>query len=147
MNCLFYLNFILICINISYIYFYFIWAIHTTLYRICCIEYTWLFVNIKFYAVLCISHSKCIFLALKQFDSTKPTLISKKHMKTYTHFFHSHNNDSMKPIQLLKIYWAIHTTLYRVCCIEYFWLLVNAQFYAVLCMSYFKCIFLIFKPK
>ena len=38
-----------------------IWAIHTTLYRVCCIKHTWLFVNAQFYAVLCISHSKCIF--------------------------------------------------------------------------------------
>ena len=35
------------------------WAIHTTLYRVCCIEYTWLFVNAQFYGVLCISHYKC----------------------------------------------------------------------------------------
>ena len=55
----------------------FIWAIHTTLYRVCCIEYTWLFVNAQFYAVLCISHSKCIFLEFKQFNSTKPTLLLK----------------------------------------------------------------------
>ena len=33
-----------------------------------------------------------------------------------THFFH----------------WAIHTTLYRVCSIEYTWLFVSAQFFAVL---------------
>ena len=37
------------------------WAILMILYRVCCIEYTWLFVNAQFYAVLCISHSKCIF--------------------------------------------------------------------------------------
>ena len=38
-------------------------------------------------------------------------------------------------------YWAIHTTLYRICCIEYTWLFVNAQCYVVWCISYFKCIF------
>ena len=59
------------------------WAIHTTLYRVCCIEYTWLFVNAQCYAVLCISHSKCIFfLAFKQFDSTKPIQL----LKTYGQF-------------------------------------------------------------
>ena len=41
-----------------------IWAIHTTLYRVCCIEYTLLFVNAQFYIVLCISHSNCIFFFL-----------------------------------------------------------------------------------
>ena len=40
---------------------FFICAIHTTLYRVCCIEYTWLFVNAQCFAVLCISHSKYIF--------------------------------------------------------------------------------------
>ena len=29
------------------------WAIHTTLYHVCCIEYTWFFVNAHCYAVLC----------------------------------------------------------------------------------------------
>ena len=58
------LNFILCC-NI-----YNIWSIHTTLYRVCCIEYIWLFVNAQCYAVLRITNSKRICLALKQFDST-----------------------------------------------------------------------------
>ena len=53
------------------------WAIHTTLYRVCCIEYTRLFVNTQFYAVLCISYFKCIFLGFKQCDRTKPTLLLK----------------------------------------------------------------------
>ena len=54
---------------------FFMWAIHTTLYRICCIEYTRLFVNAQCYTVLCIS--KCRFLAFKQFDSTKPIQLLK----------------------------------------------------------------------
>ena len=36
------------------------WTIQTTLYRVCCIEYTWLFVNAQCYDVLCILNSKCI---------------------------------------------------------------------------------------
>ena len=32
-----------------------------TLCRVCCIEYTWLFVNAQCYVVLCISYSKWIF--------------------------------------------------------------------------------------
>ena len=52
-------------------------AIHMTLYRVYSIQYTWLFVNAQFYAVLCISHFKCIFLAFKEFDSPKPTIILK----------------------------------------------------------------------
>ena len=63
----------------------------TTLHCVCCIEYTWLFVNAQFYAVLCISHSKCIFLAFKQFDSTKPTILLKNIWKHIQIFFHSHN--------------------------------------------------------
>ena len=65
-------------------------AIHTTLYRVSYIKYTWLFVNAQFYAVLCISHSKCIFLAFKQFDSAKPTLFLKNIWKDIHIFFHSH---------------------------------------------------------
>ena len=67
-----------------------IWAIHMTLYRVCCIEYSWLFVKAQYYAVLWISHSKCIFLAFKQFDSPKPTQILKN-IWWHTDFFHSHN--------------------------------------------------------
>ena len=44
-----------------------------TLYRVCCIEYTWLFVNGQCYAVLCNFFSKCIFLAFKEFDNSKST--------------------------------------------------------------------------
>ena len=46
------------------------WALHMTLYRVCCIEYTWLFVNAQFYAVLCISH-------LNNLKPRKPTLLLK----------------------------------------------------------------------
>ena len=48
------------------------WKIHKTLYHVSCIEYTWLFMNGQREVVLCISYTKCIFLAFKQFDSTKP---------------------------------------------------------------------------
>ena len=65
------------------------WVIHTTLYRVCYIEYTWLLLNAQFYAVLCILHSKSIFLTFKQFDETDTTF--EKPMKPYAHFFHSHN--------------------------------------------------------
>ena len=78
-----------------------IWEIHTTLYRVCCIENIWLFVNAQCYAALYISYSKCIILAFKQFDSPKPKLFLKNiwkhiHIFPFTHF------DSMKPIHLLK---------------------------------------------
>ena len=43
-------------------------AIHTTLYRVCYIEYTWIFVNVQFYAVLCIFFFFFFFLEFKQFD-------------------------------------------------------------------------------
>ena len=63
-------------------------------------------------------------------------------MKIYnTHFFHSHILIAWNHYSFLKTYYAIHTTLYCVSCIEYTWLFVNAQFYAVLCISYSKCIF------
>ena len=77
-------------------------AIHTTLFRVLCIEYTWLFVNAQFYAVLCISYSKCIFFFfwhLNNLIARKTNITFEKHMKTYTHFFHSHN---LIAIQLLK---------------------------------------------
>ena len=77
------------------------WAIHTTLYRVCCIEYTWLFVNAQFYAVLCISHSKCNFLAFKQFDSSKPTLLLKNIWK-HAHIFAFTQFGTTKPVLLLK---------------------------------------------
>ena len=59
-------------------------------------------------------------------------------------FWHSHNLIPWNQhgfLKTLENIWAIHTTLYRVCCIEFTWLYVNAQFYVVLCISYFKCIF------
>ena len=63
-----------------------------------CIEYAWLFVSAQFFAVLCILHSKCIFFYIKQFYSTKPTLL----LKTYTHFFSFAQFDSW--YQILKTY-------------------------------------------
>ena len=67
------------------------WLIHMTLYRVSCIEYTWLFENAQFYAVLCISYSKCILTtAFKQFDSTKPTLFLKNIWKYIIHIFFIH---------------------------------------------------------
>ena len=66
---------------------YQIWAIHTTLYRVCCIECTWLLVNAQLCAVLCISLSKCMFLAFKQFGSRKPTLLLKNIWKRIHNFF------------------------------------------------------------
>ena len=43
----------------------------------------WLFVNAQFYAVLCISHYKCIFFfwAFKQFDIVKPIQFLKTYKK------------------------------------------------------------------
>ena len=83
-----------------------------TLYRVGCIEYTWLFVNVQFYSVLCISHLKCFFfLAFKQFDSTKS-------------------------IQLLKVYriftWKLSTLLYNLPTIH------SIQWYNGLC-ELIKC--------
>ena len=65
-----------------------IWAIHTSLYRVCCIKYTWLFVNAQFYAVLRIFHCKCIFFFLS----------FKQLITRYQHYFWN----QPKPIQLLK---------------------------------------------
>ena len=51
---------------------YYSWAIHTILYSVCCIEYTWLFVNAQCYAVLYIAYFKrFFFLAFEQFDSAQ----------------------------------------------------------------------------
>ena len=63
------------------------WTIHTTLYRKCCIEYTWLFVNAHCYDVLCISNLKNIFLAFKQLDSMKPIQLLKNIWKLIHIFF------------------------------------------------------------
>ena len=99
-----------------------------TLYRVCCIEYTWLFVNAQFCAVLCILHSKCIFLAFKQFDSPKPTLLLKniwKHIHVFfIHtFWQNETNTTFKNIRkkmciivsnfYMKIINNKHTLLYN----------------------------------
>ena len=55
----------------------YIWAIHTTLYHVCCIEYSWMFLNAQIYAVCVFRIPNVFFLAFKQFDSTKPTLLLK----------------------------------------------------------------------
>ena len=60
-----------------------IWAIHTTLYRVCCIEYIWLLLKAQCYVILCISYSKCIFFLIHQNQHN--------FWKTYTNFFHSYN--------------------------------------------------------
>ena len=81
-----------------------------TLYRVCCIEYIWLFVNAQCYVVLCISYSKWIFLAFKQFNSTKPIQIFK------TYVGNSHD------IVSYMLYW-IHLVVCErsmLCCIVYF---------------------------
>ena len=72
------------------------WAIHTILYRVCCSEYSWLFVNALFYAVLCIPHSKCIFLTFNQQHYFRKTYENIYTFCSFTQF------DSMKLIQLLK---------------------------------------------
>ena len=81
------------------------WAIHTTLYRVCCMEYTWLFVNAHFFAVLCIVHSKCIFfyyfLYLNNFIARNQHCFRETYQNIHTFFSFTHF-DSMKPIQLLK---------------------------------------------
>ena len=105
---------------------HYIWAIHTALYRMCCIEYTWLFVNAQFYAVFCVFRIPNVyFLAFNQFDISL----------AFKQF------DSTKPIQLLKNMWAIHTTLYRVCCIAYTGLFVNAQSMLMYCVFGFLNVF------
>ena len=81
-----------------------IWAIHTTLYRVCCTEYTWLFVNAQFYAVLCISHTKCIFFwDLNNLIARNQHYFWKTYENVYT-IFSITQFDCMKQIQLLKTY-------------------------------------------
>ena len=58
-----------------------IWAIHMTLYRVCCIEYTWLLLKAQCYAILCISYSKCIFFFC---DTPKPTQLLKNIYKFFS---------------------------------------------------------------
>ena len=98
------------------------WAIHTTLYRVYCIEY-----NCMIYCVFRIPNV-FFFLAFKQFDSTKPTQLFKN-LWTY---------DSMKPLQLFKN--ILGNSHDFVSCILY-WI----QCYDILCILYSKCIFLAFK--
>ena len=128
-----------------------IWAIHTTLYRVCCIECTWLFVNAQFYAVLCISHSKCIFfLHLNNLLAENQLYFWKISENIYT-FFSITQFDNTKPIQLLKTYeksvyklyriftWKLSTT--RICCCIIFnttiqrfgW--INQYFHIFVCRS------------
>ena len=91
------------------------WAIHTTVYRVCCIKYIWLFVNAQFYVVFCSSHSKCIFLAFKKFDSTKPIQLLKniwKHIQIFSiaqfdntkprTYIIGHNNPSVRILDLVS---------------------------------------------
>ena len=59
------------------------WAIHTTLYGVYCMEYTWLFVNAQFYAVLCISHSKCF----NNLIARNQHYFGKTYENIYTFFF------------------------------------------------------------
>ena len=72
----------------------------TSLYRICCIEHTWLFVNAQCYALLCISYSKYIFLYLIARNQQN---FWKTYENIYTLFSFT-QFDSTKPIQLLKTY-------------------------------------------
>ena len=46
----------------------YMWAIHTTLYRVCCIEYIWLFVKARAVQFL---KSISTFLSFRQFYNTK----------------------------------------------------------------------------
>ena len=78
----------------------YIWAIHTILYRVCCIEYTLLFVNAQFYAILCISYSKCIFWHLNNLIGRNQHCFWKTYENICT-FFSFTQFDSMKSIQLL----------------------------------------------
>ena len=65
-------------------------AIHTTLYRVCCIEYT-LGCLRTLNSIFRIPNAFFFFLAFKQFDKRETNTTFEKHMKTYTHSFHSHN--------------------------------------------------------
>ena len=100
---------------------------HTTLYRVCCIEYIWLFVNAQ---MLC-----CIVYFVLQmyfffWHSNETNTTFKKHI-SFTQF------DSTKPIQLLKTYEKMCMYLDFVSCMLYWIHLVvcersNAMLYCAL---------------
>ena len=91
-----------------------IWAIHTSLYRVCCIEYTWLFVNAKFYAVLCISHSKCIFWDLNNLIARNQHYFRKTYENVYTIFSFTQYEKNLYKCKWIFT-WKLSTTNIRYC--------------------------------